>query len=201
MSNNIIINRSFSEILSSELFFNLDNKSTFELLLLNGADINHSNKSGWNLLFEAVSLGLDDKIEQLISLGLNLNVRDDNGRNALFWAIYNRKFKVIRKLIELGINRNVTDSLSAINYAVYKNDVKIIKCLKNCGLDINEFDNVKSTPLIYAVLYNKLQSIDYLINNGALISHEDELGNSALSLAYDLKIEFLIDKFKILIKS
>lgn len=195
MSNNIIINREFSDILSSELFFNLDDKSTFEQLLLNGADVSYTNKNGWNLLFEAVTLGLVDKVDQLISLGMDLNIRDTKGRNALFWAIYHKEQLMIKKLISLGIDTKVTESLSAINYAVYKNDVKMIKCLKNCGLNINEYDDVESTPLIYAVLYNKIQSIDYLINNGACITHEDLLGNSALSLAYDLKIEFLKNKF------
>ena len=146
MSNNIIINRSFSDILSSELFLNLDNKLIFEQLLLNGADVNYTNNSGWNLLFEAVSLGLIDKIDQLLFLGININIRDDKGRNALFWAIYHRRFDVIKKLISLNINTKVTDCLSAINYAVYRNDVKVLKCLKNCGLDINEFDDAKSTP-------------------------------------------------------
>jgi len=200
MSNNIILNREFNEVLSSELFFNLDDKATFEQLLLNGANLHYTDKNGWNLLFEAITLGLEDKIEQLISLGIDLNIRDNKGRNALFWAIYHKKHNIIRKLVSLGIKSEVSQNLSAINYAVYKNDVKIIKCLKNCGTDINEFDDVNSTPLIYAVLYNKLHSIDYLINNGANILHEDFLGNSALSLAYDLKIEYLINKFTNILK-
>ena len=45
-------------------------------------------------------------------------------------------------------------------------------------------------------LYNKLNSINYLIENGANLNHEDFLGNSAFSLAHDLKIKFLIEKFR-----
>ena len=83
-----------------------------------------------------------------------------------------------------------------MNYAVYQDNVKVIKCLKNCGLNLNEIDDINSTPLIYAVLYNKLNSINYLIENGANLSHEDFLGNSAFSLVHDLKIKFLIEKFR-----
>lgn len=147
-----------------------------------------------NELFQ--DLCQDGKFDEFIDSDINLNQRDSKGRNALFWAIYHKQYTSIKKLINLGINTNVTHSLSAINYAIYKDDVKMIKCLKSCGLDINEQDDVQSTPLIYAVLYNKLQSIDYLINNGACLIHEDLLGNSALSLAYDLKIEYLKNKFK-----
>lgn len=131
----------------------------------------------------------------------DLNKRDKKGRNALFWAIFHKDYNLIKFLIAQGIDINVSNDVSAMNYAVYKDDVKLIKCLKNCGLDINILDSVESTPLIYAVLFNKIKSIDYLVNNGACINYCDSLDNSALSLALDLKIEYLINKFKNMSKS
>jgi ankyrin repeat protein len=125
----------------------------------------------------------------------DINDRDEKGRNALFWAMYDKDYKLIEFLIKKGIDLNVTGTLSAMNYAVYKDDVKLIKHLRTCGLDINELDIIKSTPLIYAVLYNKLKSINYLVNNGAFVFCSDTLGNSAFTLASDLKIQYLIDKF------
>ncbi|UTJ05496.1 ankyrin repeat domain-containing protein [Arcobacter roscoffensis] len=168
MSNNILINKDFSNILCNELF-------------------------------SAISKGKQEKIDDLINLGVDINFRDTKGRNALFWAIYHRQINIIKKLLELGVSTKVTSSLTAINYAVYKNDVKVLKCLKNCGLDLNELDDVNSTALIYAVLYNKIKSVDYLVENNACVKHEDMLGNSALSLAYDLKIQYLIKKFESLV--
>lgn len=141
-------------------------------------------KEKWNTIFELIQENQ-----------LDINYRDKNGRNALFWAIHTINTDAIKKLLELGIDLNVTNNLSALNYAVYKDSVKVIKCLKNCGLDLNETDDVNSTPIIYAVLYNKLNSINYLINNDADIFHEDFLGNSAFSLAHDLKIKYLIEIF------
>lgn len=139
---------------------------------------------------------INKSLEQQLENKIDINERDNRGRNRLFWAMFCRDYNLIKGLLSLGINTQVTSSLSAMNYAVYRNDVKLIKCLKNCGLDINEKDDVLSTPLIYAVLYNKIQSIDYLVNNGACIYHKDMLGNSALTLAYDLKIQYLIEKFE-----
>ncbi|NCB11133.1 MAG: ankyrin repeat domain-containing protein, partial [Erysipelotrichia bacterium] len=52
------------------------------------------------------------------------------------------------------------------------------------------------TPLIYALLYNKQNSIKYLIENGADLEHEDFLGNSAKNLALFLKNDYLIKKFQ-----
>ncbi|MCG3716744.1 ankyrin repeat domain-containing protein, partial [Aliarcobacter butzleri] len=69
---------------------------------------------------------------------------------------------------------------------VYNDNIKVIKCLKNCGLNINVIDDINSTPLIYAILYNKQNSIKYLIENGANLDHEDFLGNSPLNLLNNL---------------
>jgi ankyrin repeat protein len=148
-----------------------------------------------------ISLIKEDKWETLIeifSLGVvDINTKDERGRNSLFWAIQKNRVDIIKKLIALKIDtKEVSPNLSAMNYAVYQDNVKVIKCLKNCGLCINEIDDINSTPLIYAILYNKINSINYLIDNGANLNHEDFLGNSALSLASNLEIKFLIEKLK-----
>ena len=168
MSNNHLINQNLDKHLFKNIFVSL------------------INENKWDTLIEIFSLGIVD-----------INIKDDRGRNSLFWAIHKNKIDVIKKLISFNINTKVVSpNLSAINYAVYQDNVKVIKCLKNCGIEINEIDDINSTPLIYAVLYNKLNSINYLIENGADINHEDFLGNSAFSLAHNLKIKFLIEKFE-----
>jgi ankyrin repeat protein len=168
MSNNHLINANIEKHLFKNIFISL------------------INEDKWDTLLEIFSLGIVD-----------INIKDERGRNSLFWAIHKNKIDVIKKLITLKINtKEVSPNLSAINYAVYQDNVKVIKCLKNCGICMNEIDDINSTPLIYAVLYNKLNSINYLIENGANVNHEDFLGNSAMSLAYDLKIQFLIEKFR-----
>lgn len=168
MSNNYLINQNLDKHLFKNIFVSL------------------INENKWDTLIEIFSLGIVD-----------INIKDDRGRNSLFWAIHKNKIDVIKKLISFNINtKEVSPNLSAMNYAVYQDNVKVIKCLRNCGIEINEIDDINSTPLIYAVLYNKLNSINYLIENGADINHEDFLGNSAFSLAYNLKIKFLIEKFE-----
>ncbi len=142
-----------------------------------------------------------DKLINLIQENqLDINYRDKKGRNALFWAINASNTKAVEKLLELKIDCKVTNNLTALKYAVYKDDIKIIKSLKNYGVNLDETDDKNSTALIYAVLYNKLNSINYLVDNGVNINHEDFLGNSAFSLAFDLKIKYLIDKFSNLSK-
>jgi len=168
MSNNHLINSN----LNQHLF-----KNIFNTLI---------HKDQWETIIEIFTLGIVD-----------INIKDDRGRNSLFWAIHKNKTDIIKKLISLNINtKEVSPNLSAMNYAVYQDNVKVIKCLKNCGIDMNEIDDINSTPLIYAILCNKSNCINYLLNNGANIHHEDFLGNSAFSLSNDLKITNLIDKLK-----
>lgn len=139
----------------------------------------------WEMLLEMFKLKI-----------LDINARDYRGRNALYWAINKNKIEIIKKLISLNISTEVSPNLSALNYAVYLDNTKVLRCLKNCGLDINEFDDINSTPLIYAILYNKQNSINFLVQNGANIEHEDFLGNSALNLSCNSSINILLKEIR-----
>ncbi|AXX92667.1 hypothetical protein CPU12_02245 [Malaciobacter molluscorum LMG 25693] len=183
MSRNIFIyDENFSEYFS------------FKKPIFHNQDINYQDEKGWCVLFE--SIALNKNIEVIISLNADINIRDNKGRNALYWAIYYKNIDAVKLLINKGINLYVTPTLYAVHYAVYNDDVKMLKCLKSCGVDIINFlDEINATAFIYAVLYNKIHSIDYLLKNGADINQPDVLGNSAYSLAKDLKIDNILKKF------
>ena len=153
MSNNIFLEKDFNKIIVANIFSSLIESEKWDMLL-----------------------------EMFKSNILEINSKDINGRNALYWAINKNKTEIIKELISLGINTEISPNLSAINYAIYLDNIKILKCLKNCGLNIDEIDDVHSTPLIYAILYKKQNSIKYLIENGANLEHEDFLGNTPAQL-------------------
>lgn len=153
MSNNIFLEKDFNKIVVANIFSSLIESEKWDMLL-----------------------------EMFKSNILEINSKDINGRNALYWAINKNKTELIKELISLGINTEISPNLSAINYAIYLDNIKILKCLKNCGLNIDEIDDVNSTPLIYAILYKKQNSIKYLIENGANLEHEDFLGNTPAQL-------------------
>lgn len=153
MSSNIFLEKDFNKIIVANIFSSL------------------IESEKWNMLLEMFKSNI-----------LEINSKDINGRNALYWAINKNKTELIKELISLGINTEISPNLSAINYAIYLDNIKILKCLKNCGLNIDEIDDVNSTPLIYAILYKKQNSIKYLIENGANLEHEDFLGNTPAQL-------------------
>lgn len=153
MSNNIFLEKDFNKVIISNIFSSL---------VENGK---------WDMLIEMFKLNI-----------LDINARDHHGKNALYWAMKYKKNDIIVKLLELNISPMVSLSLTAINYAVYLDNTKFLKYLKDFGLDLDEKDEINTTPLINAILYNKQNSIRYLIQNGSDIFHEDFLGNSANSL-------------------
>lgn len=194
MSNNPFIHNNIE--LSNLLISNIDNKLTFDQLLLNGANINAQNDIGWNVLFEVVISHKNTVLIDLVNSGINLNIRDDKGRNALFWAIYSSNFEAVDILISLNIDLYVTDDLHAIHYSVYKNNIILLELLLKYKININEKDELNSTPLIHAVFNNKINVIDFLLQNGADKNCIDALGNSAVSLAKKLKVQEMIEKLK-----
>jgi len=167
MSNNHLLEKNLNEQIVANIFSSL------------------IDSDKWDMLIDMFNLKI-----------LDINARDLRGRNALYWAILKNRTDIIKKLFELNISTEVSPNFSAINFAVYQDNIKAIKCLKNCGININEIDDINSTPLIYAILYNKHNSIKYLIENGANLEHEDFLGNSAKNLVKNLKLNFLIEKFE-----
>ncbi|RYA23946.1 ankyrin repeat domain-containing protein [Malaciobacter halophilus] len=187
--------------MSTNIFIDdkLTNKNlSLKKLIFSGLDINHQDSQGWCILFETIVY--NENIEAVLSLNPDIDLRDKKGRNALYWAIKYKNFKAVKLLISKGIDMYVTPTLYAVHFAVYNDDVKMLKCLKNCDVDINYLDEINATALIYAVLYNKVHCVNYLINNNANIYQVDILGNSAYTLAYELQMKNLIKKFDKLIK-
>lgn len=71
-----------------------------------------------------------------------------------------------------------------------------MKVLIKAKLPINLLDDVRATPLIYAVLYNKFDLLNLLLEKNANKEQIDSFGNTALSLAEELKINNMIEKLK-----
>ena len=56
------------------------------------------------------------------------------------------------------------------------------------GADINAIDDVDRTPLMLAVIYNKLEMVKLLVELKANINAQDSRGRTALSLAMHTEI-------------
>lgn len=128
-------------------------------------------KDEWQILIRMFRLNI-----------LNINQRDSRGRNALYFAISKCKYCYIKDLVDLNVSKFVTPNLLALNFAISFDDTKAIDELLKAGLYIDEADEIGSTPLIYAILFAKQKSINYLLRNGSNIEFEDFMGNCARNL-------------------
>ena len=157
------------DALSSELILHAHDIGTLKQLLLNGANVNYQSQEGWCLLFELISLGLDQHILSLTDMSLDIHIRDVKGRSALFWAIHHEHTKVVDTLLQLDYDSSqvVIDKLPALHYAVYKNNVDIMKALLAGGVDIESQDSDHNTALSYAYFYQRKEMIIFLKQQGA----------------------------------
>lgn len=70
--------------------------------------------------------------------------------------------------------------------AIIKGDVETVKKFVEYGADVNE--NVNGvTPLMLAARYNRVEIINFLLDNGAKLDALDQYGHSALYYAQSSK--------------
>lgn len=157
------------DALSSELILHAKDLTTIKQLLLNGADINYQSDEGWCLLFELISLGLAEHIQEINDPTLDIHITDIKGRSALFWAMHHENTEVVRTLLTLGYDlaQPVTTELPVLHYAVYKNNTSMVTLLLEHNIDIEKQDKYEQTALNYAYHYKRDEMIALLEKWGA----------------------------------
>ncbi len=128
--------------------------------------------------------------EFLIESGADVNIvaRSETALNKVFvmgLADEREAYDFAMFLIERGARIDVGGYGNVIFSAVSGNNLLMIEyLLKERNVDINfQNNNQGYTPLIFAVLCNKPEVVEYLINNGADISKTDANGRTALDIA------------------
>jgi ankyrin repeat protein len=139
-------------------------KTLMELLIAHGADINIKSVRGSPLHYAAMQ-----KNKELMELLLNENDKRAEllGWNALHKAVWESDEEMVRKLLLTKVDVNVKDDIgfTPLNYAILKNDKKIIGILIKNGADING-------ELIRAVKDEDAEKIKLLIELGADVNAE-----------------------------
>ena len=69
-----------------------------DLLYNTGSDINVEASDCWTPIYEAIEMGQDEVLDQLLSWGVNLQVRNDSGNTTLLTAILFDCVKMIEKI-------------------------------------------------------------------------------------------------------
>jgi putative CocE/NonD family hydrolase len=173
-----------------------------KILLSEGADINGWDNRRFTPLYRAVEAEKTEAVDFLLEAGADINAGVssplyaavyanntalakrliDHGADphpSVYWsplvqAAYSGNIEMIKLLIDAGADMN-TGELRAWNMAIYEGREEVLDLLIQKGLIINTEDENGMTPLVVAVLYDKTNIIEKLVDNGARIDHRNDL--------------------------
>ncbi|MGX9891852.1 ankyrin repeat domain-containing protein [Wolbachia endosymbiont of Protocalliphora sialia] len=133
------------------------------------------------------------------SKNLDLDAKDSTGYTALHKAVFSGRFDEVKLLIDKGVRVDVQDKheLTPLFYAVINNDEKMIKFLVEIGnadVNLGKYNN----PLGMAISRGRMELAEYLIDKGADINRQDNIGRTFLHKAAEggnlAAVKFLVEK-------
>ncbi len=151
-----------------------------KILLVNGADINITNRVGKTPLCEAVCKGRTKAVKALIEANAMIN---GDYVTPLHIAAENNRIEICNILIMSGTNVNAIDKqqgTSPMHYAARENNVDIIDILYKSNANINLVDKFNMTPLHFAVINRYTKAVKRLIRYGADLNITDIDGDTPL---------------------
>ena len=77
--------------------------------------------------------------------------------------------------------QNLTDEDYRLFYAAFKGDVKEMQIMKIKGWKVNAYDYDGRTALGIAASEGNQSAVQFLVENGASLTHQDARGNNALA--------------------
>ena len=141
-------------------------------------------------LHVAASAGQIQIVQYLISKKVNVNPKDRWGSTPLNDA---KKPEIRQLLLQnggvLGVQssykpiklQNLTDEDYRLFYAAFKGDVKEMQIMKIKGWKVNAYDYDGRTALGIAASEGNQSAVQFLVENGASLTHQDARGNNALA--------------------
>lgn len=142
-------------------------------LLKRGADIHYKDLKGRNALHYAAGFGKEDVVKTLIENNVNLFEADNANMTALDWPLKNTNFRPIADLIMDAWAKKLTAP----------------------GSNVNQMDKTDKTLLMWAVIYQRDDLIEKLLENGAdLNTLRDQSGKTALDYANPPLLQKLLTK-------
>jgi ankyrin repeat protein len=153
------------------------------LIEIGGAKIDQGPR--YPLLIDAVIIGRLDTVRFLIENGYaNINNTDDNQNyklNSLLMAVIYGHTQIVAFLLEKNSNFDFTIPTSnntPLGYAAIKGHLDIVRLLCTTGACSSLKNKSGQTPLMLAATYNRMNVVDYLLDQ-----NDSEIGIKQLELA------------------
>jgi ankyrin repeat protein len=141
----------------------------------------------WVALTHAASSNCQIGVELLVKAGADVNFRDRNCGTPLMRAIDYGSWEAVQTLLDLGADPHCVDFLNrGILHSAAVNGMYItLRSLLelDLGLDVNAQGIDRRTPLHDAVLNSFSRCTQILVDHGAFVDIEDQMGSTALQMA------------------
>lgn len=157
----------------------VENGFTVATLLGYGADVHMSDKNGRTpLSWAAGQTGNEITVWMLLKLGAQIKASDRAGRAPLSWAATGQpgNENTVRMLLHQGamIDTVDLDGRTQLSWAVAQpNNLGVVRILVEHGAYIDAADNRGRTPLSWAVAQSDLDTVNFLLDQGAQFSPFD----------------------------
>ena len=172
-------------------------------LILNGAKFNTNDRE--NLLFNAIDTNNMENVQYLVGKGVNIGYKRGTGRfnssqeSFLDRAVSKKYFDIAKYLIENGAEVSRLQQYQLLSFVIENGSLDLVKHFISKGIDVNLADGYKKTLLHNAVISNKFNIVEYLVNNeGININAQDNSLYTPLLYAAEKKqtniAELLIKK-------
>ncbi|XP_065883611.1 poly [ADP-ribose] polymerase tankyrase-2-like [Dysidea avara] len=179
-------------------------KGVVELLIKKGAEVNATNKQMFTPLHCAADKMAMDCLEILVKHGCMINARDQSGQTALHRSAQQGLVNVCQFLLQHGadpllVTREGHTVADMANVSVLKLlqeeptkaisvEARLLEATKSSNIELikklltpqivncRDTDGRNSTPLHFAAGYNRVEIVEYLLQNGANVHAKDKGG-------------------------
>lgn len=169
-------------ILASKFAATYSSLETMQLLILNGADINISDKYGFTPLMHACmqtsqerGTSTIDAVELLLNAHPKFNVKDKKGNTELILAVTasstTGSHETVKLLLECGarIDEGNNDGKTALIVCIMHGTYETTRLLLRSGTGSNIKDKSGWSPLMFATNYRTYEFVKLLVDYGANI--------------------------------
>lgn len=158
-------------------------------LLEQGANVNSIRPGKLSPLDNAIRKGNIEMVKLLVKKGARINIIDSTQISYLEYALYQKQYEIAKFLFQKGARAQAKNyGVSALHYAVQKNDLNAVKFLvENRAADLNAVNHLNETPLHFAAVNSQTDIVKYLLEQNANVHLFNQSGHSALSFVLSFK--------------
>jgi ankyrin repeat protein len=136
-------------------------------------------------IFDACRKGDTSAIKAMIKVNPDtVNCRNEGGFTPLIIAGYKGQIEVVKLLLKHNADVNAKSGEGTVLMgACFKGNVELAALLIKHHADVNSANDLGTTPLMYAILGQKIELINLLLDNGAVKDVKERSGKTALDYA------------------